>query len=607
MKKPDTNIKEILENLPNNPGVYQYFNVDKEIIYVGKAKNLKKRVSQYFNNKQIANKTSVLVNKIADVKYIVVNSEEDALLLENNLIKQYQPRYNILLKDDKTYPSVCISNENFPRVFKTRNILKNGSEYFGPYSSNYTINTLIEIIHNLYPIRTCKLNLTEENIKKGRFKVCLQYHLHKCNGPCEGLENVDEYKKNIESIKKIIRGDANEISRILLDEMKHLSEKYEFEKANILKIKYELLENYKSKSIISNTVLEEIDVFGYEEDEQNCYINILRVNRGSVIQGMTVEFRKKVDETKENLLSIGITELRKKFESTTKEVIVPFEPEFKFENVMFTLPQKGDKKKLLDLSIHNVKQYKLEKLKQYEKLNPEQRQTSILIQLKEKLHLENLPLHIECFDNSNISGEDSVAACVVFIKGKPSKKDYRKFNIKSVVGPDDYASLREIIQRRYTRIIEEEKNLPDLIIADGGIGHMEIIKQGLVNLNLNIPVVGLAKNEKHKTNEILFGDPPVKIGLKVNDQVFRFLANIQDEVHRFAIKFHRDKRSKNQTRSELDYIPNIGENSKKLLLSNFKSIKRIQMAEKEDLIKLIGSNRGSIVYEHFFKKRNAEN
>lgn len=606
MNKENNKIKEILENLPHKPGVYQYFNADDEIIYVGKAKNLKKRVLQYFMNKQIADKTSVLVKKIADIKYIVVNTEEDALLLENNLIKKYQPRYNVLLKDDKTYPSICITNESYPRIIKTRNLLNNGSQYFGPYSSNYTINTLLEIIHDIYPIRTCKLNLTNENIQKKKFKVCLQYHIHKCNGPCEGHENSDEYNKHIENIIKIIKGDANEISKLLVTEMKLLSEKYQFEQANILKIKYDLLENYKSKSIISNTILDEIDVYGYDEDEQNCYINILRVNKGSVIQGMTIEFKKKVDETKENLISIGITELRNKFNSKTKEIIVPFEPEFKFENVVFSVPQKGDKKKLLDLSMQNVKQYKLEKLKQFEKLNPEQKFTSILLSLKEKLHLEKMPLYIECFDNSNISGDNPVAACVVYKKGKPSKKDYRKYNIKTVVGPDDYASLKEVIHRRYSRMIEENSILPDLIITDGGVGHMEIVKEGLKYLQIDIPVLGLAKSVKHKTNEILFGTPPLKIGLKPNDPVFKFLSNIQDEVHRFAIKFHREKRSKKQTQSELDNIKGIGENTKNILLKTFKSIKRIQNANLSDLSNVVGSNRASIIYEYYSLKRLSE-
>lgn len=593
-------IKKEIRSFPDKPGVYQYYNAKEEIIYVGKAKNLKKRVSSYFNKIHDSGKTNVLVKNIASIRYIVVDTEEDALLLENNLIKRYQPRYNVLLKDGKTYPSICITNEPFPRVFKTRNIIRNGSQYFGPYSSNYAINTLIEFIHQIFPIRTCKLFLSKENIQNGKFKVCLQYHIKKCNGGCEGRESEEEYRKHIDSVIKIIRGDANELSKMLLQQMKELSAEYRYEEAHLLKIKYDLLENYKSKSIISNTVLDETDVFGYDEDENYCYINILRVAKGSIIQGYTIEYRKRTEEPKEELLAMAIVELREKFNSTSREIILPFEIGFELNNVTTTIPQKGDKKKLLDLSIQNVKQHKLEKLKQTEKLNPEQKGMSVLKNLQEKLQLSKIPMHIECFDNSNISGTSAVAACVVFKKGRPSKKDYRKYNIKTVEGPDDYASMREVIMRRYSRLIAEEQTLPDLIITDGGIGQMEIVRKVVEDeLNLNIPIAGLAKNDKHRTNELLYGFPPKEIGLKPTDQVFKFLASVQDEVHRFAITFHRDKRSKQQTKSELDDIKGLGEKSKLLLIKHFKSIKRIRNASLDEISNIIGTHRASIVYKHF--------
>jgi excinuclease ABC subunit C len=593
-------LKSDIKTLPEQPGVYQYFNQSDEIIYVGKAKNIRKRVASYFNKIHEPGKTSVLVKNIASIKYIVVDTEEDALLLENNIIKKYQPRYNVMLKDGKTYPSICITNEPFPRVFKTRNIIKNGSRYFGPYSSNYAINTLVDFIHEIYPIRTCKLNLYKENIENKKFTVCLQYHIHKCNGPCVGKETVEEYLKHIESIEKIIKGDANELSKILLEQMKTFSDTYKFEEAHLLKIKYDLLENYKAKSIISNTILDETDVFGYEEDENSCYVNILRVSKGSIIQGYTIEYKKRTDERKEDLLAIAIIELRTRFNSTSKEIIIPFDIEFPIKGVTINIPQKGDRKKLLDLSTQNVKQYKLDKLKQTERLNPEQRNTSILKSIKEKLQLSKLPLHIECFDNSNISGTSAVAACVVFKKGKPAKKDYRKYNIKTVTGPDDYASMKEVVFRRYSRMINEESPLPDLIITDGGIGQMEVVRQVLQEqLKIDIPIAGLAKNQKHKTNELLFGFPPKEIGFKPNDQLFRFLAQVQEEVHRFAITFHRDKRSKQQTASELDNIKGIGEKTKILLMTHFKSIKRLQNAEIIEIEKIIGNSRASVIYKYF--------
>ena len=599
-------LKQQIDALPEKPGVYQYFNAKEEIIYVGKAKNLKKRVSSYFTKTHESRKTTVLVKNIASLKYIVVDTEEDALLLENNLIKKFQPRYNVLLKDGKTYPSICITNEEFPRVFKTRNIIKNGSLYFGPYSSSYTINSLLEIIHDLYPIRTCKLPLTEDNIKAGKFKVCLQYHIHKCNGPCEGKETAEMYRKYINDIKLIIEGNANEISKMLLEEMKKLSANYKFEEAYEIKQKYDLIENYKSKSIIANTVVENTDVFGYEETENAAYINILRISKGSIIQGYTIEYQKHVDEDKEDLLAMAIVELRERLNSNSNEIVVPFEINYRPKGVNIVIPQRGDRKKLLDLAQQNVLQYKFEKLKQAEKLNPDQKSIQLLKEIQEKLHLEKLPLIIECFDNSNIQGKDAVAACVVFKKGKPSKKDYRKYNIKTVEGPDDYASMKEVVRRRYSRILTENGELPDLIVADGGIGQMEVIREVVEDeLKLSIPIVGLAKDTKHHTREILFGFPPKNVGMTPNEPLFKLLATMQEEVHRFAIKFHREKRSKNQTTSELDNIKGVGEKTKKELINHFKSVKRLQNASEEDIKDIVGSYRASIIYNYFHKDLNA--
>ena len=498
--KSNNTLKEQVNALPDKPGVYQYFNAADEIIYVGKAKNLKKRVNSYFNKIHEQGKTNVLVKNIVSLKYIIVETEEDALLLENNLIKQYQPRYNVLLKDGKTYPSICITNEPFPRIFKTRNIYKNGGQYFGPYSSTFTINSLLEIVHDLFPIRTCKLMLTKENIRAGKFKVCLQYHIHKCKGPCEGKETEAEYKLNIEQIRQIIQGDANEISKMLLEQMQKLASEYKFEEAHQLKLKYDLIESYKSKSIIANSVVENTDVFAYDENENSAYVNILRIAKGSIIQGYTIEYKKRLDEQKEDLLLMAIVELRERFQSKSKEIIVPFKMDIPIAGVTVTVPQRGDRKKLLDLSLQNVRQYKLDKLKQAEKLNPDQRAIQLLKSIQEALHLEKPPLTIECFDNSNISGTDAVAACVVFKKAKPSKKDYRKYIIKTVVGPDDYASMKEVVRRRYSRMLNEESPLPDLIIADGGVGQMEVIRQVIEDeLKISIPIAGLAKDSKHHT------------------------------------------------------------------------------------------------------------
>ena len=598
--KTSNTLKEQVNSLPDKPGVYQYYNENNELIYVGKAKNLKKRATSYFNKIHDSGKTNVLVKNIASLKYIVVETEEDALLLENNLIKEYQPRYNVLLKDGKTYPSICITNEPFPRIFKTRNIYKNGGQYFGPYSSNYTINSLLDIIHELFPIRTCKLLLTKENILANKFKVCLQYHIHKCNGPCEAKETAIDYNKNIEQIRQIIQGDANEISKVLLGQMKQLAAEYKFEEAHQIKLKYDLIENYKSKSIIANTVLENTDVFAYDENENAAFVNILRISKGSIIQGYTIEYRKRIDEDKTEILALAIVELRERLQSNSKEIVVPFEINYQFKDAMVIIPQRGDRKKLLELSMQNVRQYKLDKLKQAEKLNPDQRAIQLLKSIQEVLHMEKPPMTIECFDNSNISGTDAVAACVVFKKARPSKKDYRKYTIKTVVGPDDYASMKEVVRRRYTRMLEEETPLPDLIIADGGIGQMEVIRQVIEDeLKINIPIAGLAKDSKHHTRELLFGFPPKAIGLKPADQLFKLLASMQDEVHRFAIAFHRDKRSKSQTASELDTIPGIGEKTKNDLIKHFKSVKRVKSADLKELTDIAGTNRGSIVYNYF--------
>ena len=599
MKKSES-LKLQVNSLPELPGVYQYFNANDEIIYVGKAKNLKKRVSSYFNKIHEQGKTNVLVKNIVSLKYIVVETEEDALLLENNLIKEYQPRYNVLLKDGKTYPSICITNEPFPRVFKTRNIIKNGSQYYGPFSSNYTINSLLEIIHQLYPIRTCRLPLFEDGIKNGKFKVCLQYHIHKCNGPCEAKESIEEYRKHIRNVKQIIEGDANEISKVLLGQMQQLASEYKFEEAHQLKLKYDLIENYKSKSVISNTILEETDVFAYDENDSSAFINILRISKGSIIQGYTIEYKKRIDEQKEEILAMAVVELRERLKSCSKEIVLTFKIDLNLKGISTVITQRGDRKKLLDLALQNVRQYKLDKLKQTEKLNPDQRAIQLLDTIKDKLALPKLPMQIECFDNSNISGSDAVAACVVYIKGKPAKKEYRKYNIKTVQGPDDYASMKEVVRRRYTRMLNEDLNLPDLIVADGGVGQMEVIRQVVEDeRRLPIPMAASAKAGKHKTHEVLIGFPPQVVGLKPTDQLFKFFAGMQDEVHRFAITFHRDKRSKTQVASELDNIPGIGEKTKNDLIKHFKSVKRIRNAEITELSEIVGTNRSSIIYNYF--------
>lgn len=593
-------LKQQIDALPSKPGVYQYFNSADEIIYVGKASDLKKRVSSYFTKKHERGKIRVLVKNIAYLRFIVVKTPEDALLLENNLIKKYQPRYNSMLKDGKTYASICITKDDFPKVFKTRTVDKKYGEYYGPYSSVYTINSILEVVHKIYPIRSCNLNLTKENIDGGKFRVCLQYHIKKCKGPCEGFQSKTDYQKDIEEVRKIIQGDANIISKMLLQEMNWLASHYRYEEAQEVKQKYELIENFKAKSIVANTIIENTDFFGITEDENSAFVNILRVYKGAITQGYTVEYKKKLEETKEEILSRAILDLREKLNSNSKEIVLPFQIDFPLNNVKIVVPQRSDRKKILDLSLQNAKQFKIEKLKQSEKLNKQQKTTQVLSEMQKRLNLTKIPSVVEAFDNSNISGSNAVSVCVVFINGKPSKKDYRKYIIKSVNGPDDYASMKEVVRRRYGRMMEEDHALPDLIIADGGIGQMESIRKVVEDeLKLKIPIAGLKKNDKHKTSELLFGFPPKVVELKPTERLFKFLASVQDESHRFAIKFHREKRSKSQIESELDDIKGIGEKTKEQLMNHFKSLKRVRLATIEELTKIIGKHRASIVYGYF--------
>ena len=601
-KESAEHIKSILAVIPEKPGCYQYFDSNGTIIYVGKAKNLKRRVSSYFNKEHDSNKTKVLVKQIRDIKYIVVDTEEDALLLENNLIKQYRPRYNVLLKDDKTYPSIVVKNEYFPRVYQTRNIVRDGSRYYGPYPSVYTAKLMLQLIKELYPIRTCKHSLTPESIREGKYKVCLEYHIKRCKGPCEGLQTMEEYQQNISEIKEILRGNISQVSKLLYDEMQKLASELKFEEAQKVKLKYEAIENYRSKSTVVPPMLHNLDVFSITENDNSAYINYMHIGNGAIVQAYTFEYKKRLEETKEELLALGIVEMRERFKSRAKEIIVPFEIDIEMEGVSFTIPQRGDKKKLLELSEMNGKQYKIDKLKQAEKLNPEQRNTRLLKEIQDALHLPKLPVHIECFDNSNIQGSDAVAACVVFKMAKPSKNDYRKYNIKTVVGPDDYASMKEVVRRRYSRAKEENLPLPDLIITDGGKGQMEVVRSVIEDeLNLNIPIAGLAKDGKHRTAELLFGFPPVTVGMQLNSPLFHLLTRMQDEVHRFAISFHKDKRSKNQTRSELDTIKGVGEKTKTALLKHFKSVKRIKEASFEDLKVVVGEAKTKVIKESLSK------
>lgn len=600
MEELSTNeyLRGIVLNLPSTPGIYQYLNKEGVIIYVGKAKNLKRRVYSYFSKEHQSAKTRILVSKIADIRYIVVNTEEDALLLENNLIKKYKPRYNVLLKDDKSYPSICVSNEYFPRVFKTRQIIRNGSTYYGPYSHIPSMQAVLDLIKKLYPLRTCHLALTPENIRQGKFNVCLEYHIKNCKGPCIGMQSHDEYMDNIAQVKEILKGNTQAISDALMKEMMSLAEEMKFEEAQKVKEKYELIESYRAKSEVVSSILHNIDVFSIEMDENSAYINYLHITNGCINQAFTFEYKKRLNETKEELLQLGIIEMRERYKSCSREIIVPFELDMELNNVTFTIPQRGDKKHLLELSLLNVKQYKVDRLKQAEKLNPEQRSVRLLKEIQEQLQMDKIPMHIECFDNSNIQGSDAVAACVVFKKARPSKKDYRKYNIKTVVGPDDYASMQEVVRRRYSRILEEQGELPDLILTDGGKGQMEVVRQVIEDeLKLQIPIAGLAKNNKHRTSEVLFGFPPMTIGIKQGTPLFHLLENIQDEVHRFAITFHRDKRSKSQIASALDGIKGIGEKRKTALLKEFKSVARIKQATIEELAAVIGEAAAKSVKE----------
>ena len=596
MTERDEHIKMILAVIPEKPGCYQYFDEKGTIIYVGKAKNLKRRVSSYFNKEHDSNKTRVLVKQIRDIKYIVVNTEEDALLLENNLIKQYRPRYNVLLKDDKTYPSIVVKNEYFPRVYQTRNIVRDGSQYYGPYPSVFTARVMLQMLKELYPIRTCKYPLTPETIARGQFKVCLEYHIKRCKGPCEGLQSLEEYQQNMAEVKEILKGNISQISKHLYEQMQNLAAELRFEEAQAIKEKYEVIENYRSKSTVVPPMLHNIDVFSLIEDERSAYVNYLHIGNGAIVQAYTFEYKKRLEETKEELLSLGIVEMRARFKSTAKEIIVPFELDLPLTNVSLVVPQRGDKKKLLDLSEMNAKQFKVDKLKKAEKLNPEQRTTRLLKEIQEALHLDRLPIQIECFDNSNIQGSDPVAACVVFKMGKPSKADYRKYNIRTVVGPDDYASMKEVVRRRYQRAIEEQTPLPDLIITDGGKGQMEVVRAVVEDeLGLRIPIAGLAKDGHHRTAELLFGFPPEPIGMRMDSPLFHLLTRMQDEVHRFAITFHKDKRSKGQVKSELDHIKGIGEKTKVVLLRRFKSLKRIREATFEELKAVVGEAKAKVL------------
>ena len=593
-------LKGIVRRLPDKPGSYQFYDEEHTIIYVGKAKSLKNRVSSYFHTEVDRFKTKVLVSKIFDISYTVVNTEEDALLLENSLIKKYNPRYNVLLKDGKTYPSICITNEFFPRIFKTRTINKKWGSYYGPYAKVSAMYDVLNLIKELYNPRTCRQPITKEGIESGKYRVCLDYHIKKCMGPCVGKQSYEDYQKNISQAREILKGNTREVLKDLKDEMLKLSEELRFEEAEEVKRKYLALDGFVSKSQIVSQTIDKVDVFSITSDEKMAFINYIHVSNGTINQSFTIEYKKKLNETDAELLQLGIVELRERFKSDSKEIIVQEVVDVELDGVKFTVPKLGDKKKLLDLSIMNCKEYKFDRLKQAEKLNPEQKQTRLMKELQDKLHLPSLPYQIECFDNSNISGTDAVAACIVFKKMKPSKKDYKRYNIKTVVGPDDYASMKEVVHRRYTRLIEEEQPLPDLIIADGGKGQMEVIREVIQDeLNLDIPIAGLAKDDRHRTNELLYGFPPMKIALKVESELFHVLTQIQDEVHRFAITFHRDKRSKRALHSELDDIKGIGPKTRDELLNALKSVKKIRESGLSTLSDIIGPAKAKIVYEHF--------
>ena len=593
-------LKGIVSRLPNKPGSYQFYDESHTIIYVGKAKSLKSRVSSYFHTEVDRFKTKVLVSKIFDISYTVVNTEEDALLLENSLIKKYNPRYNVLLKDGKTYPSICITNEYLPRIFKTRTINKKWGSFYGPYAHVGAMYDVLNVIKELYKPRTCRQPITKEGVEAGKYKVCLDYHIKKCMGPCVGKQSFEDYQKNMLQAREILKGNTRKVLRELKNEMVSLSEELRFEEAEEVKRKYLALDGFVSKSEVVSHTINNVDVFSITSDEKIAFINYLHVSNGSINQSFTIEYKKKLNESDEELLQLGIVELRQRFGSDAKEVIVPVEISGVMEKVTFTVPKMGDKKTLLDLSIMNGKQYKFDRLKQAEKLNPEQKQVRLMKELQDKLHLPKIPYHIECFDNSNISGTDAVAACVVFKKMKPSKRDYKHYNIKTVEGPDDYASMKEVVHRRYERLINEEEPLPDLIIADGGKGQMEVIRQVIQDeLNRDIPIAGLAKDDRHRTNELLYGFPPIHVALKTDSELFHVLTQIQDEVHRFAIEFHRNKRSKRALTSELDNIKGVGPKTRDGLLNGLKSAKKIREANLETLSDLIGPSKAEIVFQYF--------
>lgn len=602
-------LKNIVLNMPEKPGSYQYYDESHTIIYVGKAKNLKRRVSSYFHKEVDRYKTKVLVSKIWDISYTVVNSEEDALLLENSLIKKYNPRYNVLLKDGKTYPSICVTNEYYPRIFKTRHINKKFGTFFGPYSNTASMYAVLELIKKLYKPRTCRLLLTRESVERGAFKPCLEYHIHNCLGPCIGRQSYEEYAENMRQAREILKGNTRQLSDMLYKNMQRLAENLEFEAAERVKQKYLLIESYCSKSEVVSHTITDIDVFTIADDDtrSHAFINFMHVRNGAVNQSFTFEYKRKLDETDEELLITAIPEIRERFKSKAKEIVVPFEMEWHIKDAVFFVPQRGDKKHLLELSEMNCRQYKFDRLKQAEKLNPEQKQTRLMKELQQKLGMEKMPYTIECFDNSNISGTDAVAGCVVFKAMKPSKKDYRKYNIKTVTGPDDYASMKEVVKRRYSRMIEEDTPLPDLIITDGGKGQMEVVREVIEDeLHLSIPIAGLAKDDRHRTNELLFGFPQKVIGLKTDSELFHVLTHIQDEVHRYAITFHRDKRSKHALHSELDDIKGIGPKTKEALLHHFRTVKRISEASDDELAAVVGSSKAAILKAHFKEKGNAD-
>lgn len=595
-------LKNIVLNMPDKPGSYQFYDDQHTIIYIGKAKRLKARVSSYFHKEVDRYKTKVLVSKIQDISYTVVNSEEDALLLENNLIKKYNPRYNVLLKDGKTYPSICITNEHFPRIFKTRTINKHVGTFYGPYPHIGSMNAILSIIRRLYKPRTCHLPLTQEGIQQGRFKPCLEYHLHNCNAPCINKQSYEDYQENMKQAREILKGNNRAVAMHLEKLMLKNAELLKFEAAQDYKEKLMLLQDFVTKSEVVSHTIDDVDVFSIIDDDnkKNAYINYIHVRQGMINQSFTYEYKRKLEESDEELLLMAITDIRSRFNSQAKEIIVPFELSWNIKESTFTVPRKGDKKHLLDLSEMNVKQYKFDRLKQAEKLNPEQKQTRLMKELQNKLQLDRLPFHIECFDNSNISGTDAVAGCIVYKRMKPSRKDYRKYNIKTVVGPDDYASMQEVVRRRYSRMIEEQTPLPDLIITDGGKGQIEVVRAVVEDeLHLHIPIAGLAKDNHHRTNELLFGNPPAVIGLDIKSELFRVLTQIQDEVHRYAITFHRNKRSKHALHSELDEIKGLGPKGKEALLKQLKTINAIKEADNQEINKILGRAKGNLVYKHF--------